>query len=484
MTESKIIRTRVAPSPTGELHVGSMAILLKNYAYAKRHGGKFVLRIEDTDKTREVEGGVRDIQDIIHAYGLDWDEGPGKEGGFGPYIQSQRFDIYQEKAHQLVEEGKAYYCFCSKERLDQVRAEQQARKEAPRYDKHCRNIPLAEAKSRVEAGESYVIRLKVPENQDISFTDLLRGEITFNSSQVDEQVLLKSDGYPTYHLAVVVDDHLMKITHIMRGEEWISSTPKHVLLYQAFAWELPVFAHIPLFLNPDGKGKMSKRKGTVSARSFLEKGYLAEALLNFFMILGWSRDDQEKDEIMSLQEYISEFDPKDMSLNSVAFDMRKLDWINGVYIRRLDLAVLKEKIKPFLSREITDKKLDQLLPLVRERLVTLRDFDELTSFFFEIDSYDPQLLLKKSSNNPELIKEELDETTSTLEALNDFSVESIEEAIRQLQEKNDWKKGQYFMMIRIAITGRKATPPLFETIEVLGKEETIKRLQDAKNLLN
>ena len=484
MNDSKIIRTRVAPSPTGELHVGSMAILLKNYAYAKRHGGKFVLRIEDTDKTREVEGGVEDIQNIIHAYGLDWDEGPGKEGGFGPYIQSQRFDIYQEKAHQLVEDGKAYYCFCSKERLDQVRAEQQARKEAPRYDKHCRNIPLAEAKARVEAGESYVIRLKVPENQDISFTDLLRGEITFNSNQVDEQVLLKSDGYPTYHLAVVIDDHLMKITHIMRGEEWISSTPKHVLLYQAFGWDLPTFAHIPLFLNPDGKGKMSKRKGTVSARSFLEKGYLPEALLNFFMILGWARDDQEKDEIMSLEEYISEFDPKDMSLNSVAFDMRKLDWINGVYIRRLDLATLKEKIKPFLSNQISETKLDQLLPLVRERLVTLNDFDELTSFFFEIDSYDPQLLLKKSANNPELVKIELDETISTLESLADFSVNSIEEAIRELQEKHDWKKGQYFMMIRIAITGRKATPPLFETIEVLGKEETIDRLQKAKNLLN
>ena len=484
MNDSKIIRTRVAPSPTGELHVGSMAILLKNYAYAKKHGGKFVLRIEDTDKTREVEGGVQDIQDIIHAYGLDWDEGPGKEGGFGPYIQSERFDVYQEKAHQLVEEGKAYYCFCSKERLDQVRAEQQAKKEAPRYDKHCRNIPLAEAKSRVEAGESYVIRLKVPENQEICFTDLLRGEITFNSSQVDEQVLLKSDGYPTYHLAVVIDDHLMKITHIMRGEEWISSTPKHVLLYQAFGWELPVFAHIPLFLNPDGKGKMSKRKGTVSARSFLEKGYLPEALLNFFMILGWSRDDQAKDEIMSLDEYIAEFDPKDMSLNSVAFDMKKLDWINGVYIRRLDLATLKEKIKSFLSREISDTKLDQLLPLVRERLVTLKDFDELTSFFFKIDEYDPQLLLKKSNNDPGLIKKELDQSILVLESLEDFSVKTVEEVIRQLQEENDWKKSQYFMMIRMAITGRKATPPLFETIEVLGKAETIKRLQDAKNLLN
>jgi len=484
MNDSKIIRTRVAPSPTGELHVGSMAILLKNYAYAKKNNGKFVLRIEDTDKTREVEGGVQDIQDVIHAYGLDWDEGPGKEGGFGPYIQSQRFDLYQEKAHQLVADGKAYYCFCSKERLDKVREEQQANKQAPHYDQHCRHLDYQQAKARVYAGESYVIRLKVPENQDISFIDLLRGEISFNSSQVDDQVLLKSDGYPTYHLAVVIDDHLMKITHIMRGEEWISSTPKHVLLYQAFNWELPVFAHIPLFLNPDGKGKMSKRKGTVSARSFLDKGYLPEALLNFFMILGWARDDQSKDEIMTLEEYIQEFDPKDMSLNSVAFDMKKLDWINGVYIRKLSLDQLKTKVKSFLTKEISEEKLDQILPLVRERLVTLRDFEDLTDFFFDEIDYDKSLLLKKTGDHPKIVKQELDQTIEALLALEDFSVEAIETTIRELQEEHQWKKGQYFMMLRIAATSKKATPPLFETFSVLGKELLIARLQKAKNLLD
>jgi len=262
------VRTRMAPSPTGEMHVGSMATLLKNYAFAKKHGGQFILRIEDTDKEREVAGGVAAIQEIIHRYGLDWDEGPDKDGGFGPYIQSERLAIYKQAALDLVANGKAYYCFCSKERLSDIKKQQLADKKPPHYDRHCRNIPLKEAQKRVAEGESYVIRLKVPESQTITFTDLIRGQITFNSNLIDDQILLKSDGYPTYHLAVVVDDHLMKITHVMRGEEWISSTPKHILLYRAFAWDIPIFAHIPVFLNPDGKGKMSKRKGMVSAASF------------------------------------------------------------------------------------------------------------------------------------------------------------------------------------------------------------------------
>ena len=267
------VRTRMAPSPTGDMHVGSMGIVLKNYAYAKKHGGSFVLRIEDTDKVREVEGAVDRIQDIITAYGLDWDEGPGKGGDFGPYIQSQRIDLYTQMARELVENDKAYYCTCSKERLEEVRDSMRAQKLPPKYDQRCRNqqeLVLGEMANGAQA----VIRLKTPKDQDVSFTDLIRGTITFNSNTVDDQVLLKSDGYPTYHLAVVVDDHGMDITHIMRGEEWISSTPKHVLLYQAFGWEMPVFAHIPVYLNPDGKGKMSKRKGTVSAQSFLDRGYL------------------------------------------------------------------------------------------------------------------------------------------------------------------------------------------------------------------
>lgn len=470
------VRTRMAPSPTGEMHVGSMATLLKNYAFAKKHGGQFILRIEDTDKVREVAGGVEAIQAIIRRYGLDWDEGPGKEGEYGPYIQSARLDIYKREVQKLIDNDKAYYCFCSKERLAEVKEQQLANKQPPHYDRHCRNFSKEEAQEKVANGEEYVIRLKVPENQEIVFTDLLRGEITFNSNLIDDQVLLKSDGYPTYHLAVVIDDYLMKITHIMRGEEWISSTPKHVLLYQAFGWNVPVFAHIPVFLNPDGKGKMSKRKGMVSAASFLDRGYLPEAMLNFFMILGWAKKDQE--EVMSLDEYIKEFEPSDLSSNSVAFDIVKLNWLNGVYIRKLNHEQLKEKIRSFIPEDFPTDKIDKVLPLIHERLVTLADFNQLTKFFYKSIDYSMDLLMKKA-DSIDLVKKELEETINLIKSLSNWSLLSLEEGIRNLQEKNNWHRGQYFMMLRIATTGEKATPPLFDTMEVLGKELLISRLEDA-----
>lgn len=476
------IRTRMAPSPTGDMHVASMATLLKNYAFAKRHHGQFVLRIEDTDKTREVANGVEQIQAIIQKFGLDWDEGPGKDGAYGPYIQSQRIKIYQEKAKELIARGKAYYCFCSKERLEKVRHEQQAKRQPPRYDQHCRHLSEEEVQNKLAAGESYVVRLKVPAKQDIVFTDLLRGAISFNSSQVDDQVLLKSDGYPTYHLAVVVDDHLMKISHVMRGEEWISSTPKHVLLYQAFGWDLPIFAHFPLFLNPDGKGKMSKRKGTVSAQSFLDRGYLPEAILNFLMILGWARKDQA--EIMSLDEYIEEFDPSDLSMNAVVFDIKKLDWINGVYIRKLDRQELQKRLQPFIPQDFPQEKFDSILNLVYERLVTLADFAELTDFFYKEIDYSTETLFKKAKNQPSLINAQIQETKLAIESLNLVDANNLEKIIRQLQDKYDWHKGQYFMMLRIAMTGRTATPPLFETMAVLGKDLILERLDLAFKKLN
>jgi len=476
------IRTRMAPSPTGEMHVASMATLLKNYAFAKRHHGQFILRIEDTDKTREVPNGVEQIQAIIRKFGLDWDEGPGKDGPYGPYIQSQRINIYQEKAQELVAKGQAYYCFCSKQRLEEVRQQQQANHQLPRYDQHCRYLSEEEVQKKLAAGESYVIRLKVPANQDIVFTDLLRGEISFNSNLVDDQVLLKSDGYPTYHLAVVVDDHLMKISHVMRGEEWISSTPKHVLLYQAFGWDLPIFAHFPLFLNPDGKGKMSKRKGTVSAQSFLDRGYLPEALLNFLMILGWARKDQK--EIMSLEEYIEAFDPRDLSVNSVVFDVKKLDWLNGIYIRKLDRPELKKRLQPFIPPAFPHQKIDSILDLVYERLVTLADFAELTDFFYKEIDYSTATLLKKAQDQPGLVDEQIQETKRVIASLDAVDANSLEKCIRQLQEKHDWHKGQYFMMLRIAMTGRTATPPLFETMAVLGKDLILERLDLALKRLS
>lgn len=473
------VRTRMAPSPTGDMHVGSMATLLKNYAFAKKHGGQFVLRIEDTDKVREVEGGVQAIQDIIRDYGLDWDEGPGKEGPYGPYVQSQRIDLYKKYVEELIQKEKAYYCFCSKERLEKVREERRAQKLPPKYDRHCRNISLDQAQERIQSGEEYVVRLKVPDDHEIRFTDLLRGDINFNSSEVDDQVILKSDGYPTYHLAVVVDDHSMDITHIMRGEEWISSTPKHVLLYEAFGWEKPVFAHIPVFLNPDGKGKMSKRKGTVSARSFLQKGYLPEALLNFFMILGWARKDGR--EVMTLEEYIQEFDPQDVSAKSVVFDLKKLDWMNGVYIRKLSSDELEAKLQPFLPADFPQEKMKSIVPLVFERLVVLSDIERLTHFFYRDIHHDLTLLLKKAT--PELVEAQLMYLHEHLQKLEEWDIASIEEIIRNSQAEHDWHRGQYFMMVRLAVTGEKASPPLFETIQVLGKERTLQRLQQATALL-
>lgn len=479
MTVSKSIRTRMAPSPTGEMHVGSMAMVLKNYAFAKKHGGQFILRIEDTDQNRLIEGSESELRQIIHDYGLDWDEGPGKDGGYGPYVQSERLKIYRQKAQELVDLDLAYYCFCSRERLEKVRDKQRAAKQPPGYDRHCLSLAKEEAKKKVEAGEEHVIRFKVPANQEVKFNDLLRGEIVVNSNEIDDQVLMKSDGYPTYHLAVVVDDHLMKISHIMRGEEWISSTPKRILLYEAFGWQLPIYIHVPIFLNPNGKGKMSKRKGTVSARLFLDQGYLPAAMLNFFMILGWTPHDQR--EILTLEEYVKEFDPQDISAKSVVFDLDKLKWMNGIYIRNLKPDELKSRLKPFLPADFPLGKFDLILPLIQERLETLAQIEELTEFFYREIKLDQTKLLKKA--DPETVSVELAKTQAALDAISDWSIDAIEKTVRQLQENNDWKRGQYFMMLRLAMTGRKVSPPLFETIHALGQTLTRERLAKAHQLV-
>jgi glutamyl-tRNA synthetase len=471
------VRTRMAPSPTGEMHVGSFSVILKNYAFAKKQGGQFVLRVEDTDKVREVEGAKERLMSVIKAYGLSWDEGPDIGGPYSPYTQSEKLPVYQERAKQLVAEDKAYYCFCSREKLEQAREEARAEKRPPKYDRHCRSLSKEEVDKKLAEDSDYVIRLKVPDDKEIVFTDLIRGDIRVNSDIIDDQVLLKSDGYPTYHLAVVIDDHDMKISHIMRGEEWLSSTPKHILLYEAFGWEPPVFAHIPVYLNPNGKGKMSKRKGDVSAQSYLDKGYLPEALLNFFMILGWTPKDQR--DIVSLDEYIQEFDPKDLSKKSVAFDIDKLDWLNGIYIRKMwdeDRDSLLSRLEQFLPADFPQDKLDAILPLIYERLERLSDIEELSDFFYRPIEVDQSLLLKKADAT--LVQTQLDQLAIALAAI-DWNVAAIEKVIRAIQEQYDYKKNQFFMMVRIAVTGKKATPPLFETMEVLGKEMTIKRLQSA-----
>jgi len=469
----------MAPSPTGELHVGGLAMSLKNYAWAKRNNGQFVLRIEDTDQTREVEGAEERLKNILHLFGLNWDEGPDVGGEFGPYIQSERLELYKKRALELINSDHAYYCFCSKERLEEVRNQQRAEKIPPKYDGHCRNLTGAEIEKKLAEKQNYVIRLKVPRDQNLTFSDLLRGEISFDTNTIDDQVLIKSDGFPTYHLAVVVDDHEMQVSHVFRGEEWISSAPKHILLYRAFEWEIPVFAHFPIFLDPYGKGKMSKRTGSVSVEAFLKDGYLPEALLNFLMILGWSPKDEN--EIMDLDRYVREFDPADVSAKSVKFDLKKLQWLNGIYIRQMSLDELSKAIEQFLPAGFPKEKLTAILPLVSERLILLTDIDELTDFFYQKIDVDKNLLLKKADE--ESVKLQLQQTTAKLKEISSWQTQDIEAAIRNLQESNDWHRGQYFMMLRIAITGKKATPPLFETMTVIGQEMVLDRLDSTSQKL-
>lgn len=467
------VRTRIAPSPTGIAHLGTAYTAMRNLAIAKQAGGQFIVRIEDTDRERYVEGAVQVIFDALNWLGLPYDEAPGVGGPYAPYTQSERLPIYQEQVKTLLENGTAYHCFCTKERLDQVRADQQSRKELPRYDKFCRHISLDEAKKRVENGEKYVIRLKVPETGVTICQDVVRGPIEFQNSGIDDQVLLKSDGYPTYHLGVVVDDHLMKITHIIRGEEWLSSTPKHVLIYQAFGWDLPVFAHLPVIRNKD-HSKMSKRKNDVSILSHRDKGYLPEAINNFLALMGWSHP--EKKEIFSLDEFLKLFTLERITLTAPVYDIEKLNWLNGMYLREMSDAELTDRLAPFIPGDCPSSLVAPILPLIKERLVTLKDFEELTTFFYRDITVEQVVLTKKSTL--EEVTLQLATTKSSLEAINDkdWTSENIEQKVRSIAETNEWKPGQYFMMLRVAVTGKTATPPLFETMEVLGRDVVLKRL--------
>ena len=467
------VRTRIAPSPTGIAHLGTAYTAMRNLAIARQNNGQFLVRIEDTDRERYVEGAVDIIFDAMKWLGLENDEGPNVGGHHAPYTQSERLPIYQKHVLDLIENGKAYYCFCTKDRLDQVRAEALAKKELPRYDKFCRNIDLSEAKKRVADGEKYVIRLKVPLDGVTICQDVVRGPIEFQNSGIDDQVLLKSDGYPTYHLGVVVDDHLMEITHVIRGEEWLSSTPKHVLIYQAFGWELPTFAHLPVIRNQD-HSKMSKRKNDVSILSHRDKGYLPEAINNFLALMGWSHPD--KKEIFSLDEFLKLFTLERITLTAPVYDIEKLNWLNGMYIREMSDVELTKRLTPFIPADCPQDLVPQILPLIKERLVTLKDFEELTAFFYRDITVDQNALTKKST--VEEVKAQLAATKSSLEALDDksWSHEKIEQKVRSLAEANGWKPGQYFMMLRVAVTGKTATPPLFETMQVLGRDAVLKRL--------
>ena len=475
------VRTRIAPSPTGDPHVGTAYVALFNYALAAQSGGSFVLRIEDTDQKRSTTASEAQILDALSWLGLKWNEGPDVGGDFGPYRQSERTEIYRRHVDELVEKGAAYPCFCTRERLDELRAEQKAAKGRLGYDRLCRSIDPTEAKRRREAGEEHVIRLAMPTEGETVADDLLRGEVAIANRQVDDQVLLKSDGHPTYHLANVVDDHLMGITHVIRAEEWISSLPKHVQLYRAFGWELPVFCHLPLLRNAD-TSKISKRKNPVSIDHYRQAGILPEALLNYLALMGWAMPD-ERDQF-TLGEFVAELRLEDISLGGPVFDLEKLNWLNGKYIRDLTVGGLLAELR---GNVLSDSYLEAILPLVQERIDTLADFVAYSDFFFVGDvRYEESALPKmvaKGRTPPQTAKGLRVLLEDHLDGILEWKTADIESAMRAFCETEEWTPKEFFMPVRIALTGRTATPPLFETMEVLGKSRCRRRLRRAMETL-
>jgi len=522
----KKIRTRFAPSPTGYLHVGSLRTALYCYLFAKHNDGDFVLRVEDTDRSRYVEGSIENLVKVLHSVGLEYSEGiildsDGKianKGDFGPYMQSQRLEIYKKYANELIKNNHAYYCFCSQERLAEMRKEQQARKLAPMYDGKCRNLSKEEVENLLnkttpspsfsKEGSSYVIRLKVPKDGFTEFEDLVYGKIRIENKTIDDQVIMKSDGFPTYHLANVVDDHLMEISHVIRAVEWLPSTPKHIILYKAFNWELPKFAHLTLLLNPD-KSKLSKRQGDVAVEDYLKKGYLPEALLNFILLLGWNPKTEE--EIFSLEEMIKRFDLSGVNKTGAIFNVEKLDWINGAYIRRLPLDELTKLCVPYLieagiikvssikyqvlssGEEISFDYLKQILKLEQERIKKLSDIVEITKYFFISPSPSPSpslpadipdmeydvAILKWKKMSFDDVRKNLELAYDELEKIDekDFGKDNLEKVLRNLMEKNNIKAGELLWPLRVALTGLKASPSPFEVAEVLGKGKVLERIK-------
>jgi glutamyl-tRNA synthetase len=462
-----MVRTRIAPSPTGEdIHIGNLYTALINWTIARKNDGKFIVRIEDTDRTRYVEGAEQKILNSLQKYGLLNDEGTNVGGEYGPYRQSERLELYKKHALELVEKGHAYFCFCTKERLDELRKSMIAEKKIPKYDKHCLRLSKEEIDANLENEVPHVIRLNVPVNKDITFNDLIRGDITINSDQIDDQVLLKSDGFPTYHLAVVIDDVDMKISHIIRAEEWISSTPKHVLLYDAFGWEKPIFSHLPILRNPD-KSKLSKRKNPVWASWYLEQGYLPEAVLNYLANMGWSHPEQK--EIFSIEEFIKTFRLEDISPVGPAFDKVKLEWMNGMYIRALTHEQLYEKIMEFIGADYDADLVKKTIPLVQERIKTLGEYLPMCEFIFTApEEYEVPLTEHK---------EVLIQVATVLESINEWNTKEIGDAMVALASSVGMKNGPFFALLRVAITGKKISPPLNESMEILGQKECVKRIR-------
>jgi len=474
------VRVRFAPSPTGYLHVGGLRTALYNYLFARKHGGSFILRIEDTDRSRYVEGAVENLIETLQWAGLDFDEGPGKGGPMAPYVQSERVHIYQQYAKELLQQGKAYYAFDTAEELEEMRKLQEKMRVPPKYDRRALKLSRKEVEGKLASGVPAVVRMKVPDGTTVVFDDLIRGRVEFASDQLDDQVLLKSDGYPTYHLANVVDDHLMEISHVIRGEEWLSSTPKHVLLYQSFGWEIPKFAHLPLLLNPD-KSKLSKRQGDVAVEDYRKKGFLPEALVNFVALLGWNPGDER--EIFTLDQLVNEFSLERVGKSGAVFNIEKLNWMNFEHLRRKSdadvLAMLREQLRNtgYNDRQFSDEYLLNVISAMRERVTFVKDFVESSPYFFQPpDHYDPDVVKKRwkpdSAAHLNVLAEEISR-------LDNPTREGFEAALRRAAEKLKIKDADLMHALRLAVSGIGAGPGLFDILFILGKDETTRRIHSA-----
>ncbi len=474
-------RVRFAPSPTGYLHVGGLRTALFNYLFAKNKNGKFILRIEDTDRSRFVEGAVDNLIDSLKWCGLEYDEGPDAGGAYGPYLQSERLKVYHRHVSELINNGRAYYCFCTPERLTQLREEQQRQKlPQAKYDKHCLSLSKDEIDDKLKSGISHVVRLNVLTGQKISFDDAVHGHIEFDSSNVDDQVLLKSDGYPTYHLANVVDDHLMKITHVIRGEEWLSSTPKHVLLYDFFGWEKPVFAHLPLLLNPD-HSKLSKRQGDVAVEDYRVKGYLKEALINFVALLGWNAGDDK--EFYYINELIEKFSLNRVNNSGAVFDVEKLNWLNAEHLRNKS----GEEILPLLKEEIKNSKLNiinfddgyllKIISAMKERVSFVNEFLTKSPYFFEAPvDYEEKAIAKNwKPESPQVLQKLIDKFNKPANPVK----EDYENALNSLAEELNIGKGKIIHPLRLSVSGMSTGPGVYDILVILGKDEVIKRINTA-----
>ncbi len=493
----KRVRTRFAPSPTGFVHVGSLRTALYAYLFAKKNNGDFLLRVEDTDQSREVAGAVENLLFSLKWAGIEPDEGvcldqggkASEKGDFGPYTQSKRLEIYQGHVQELVDKGFAYYCFCTSERLETLRQAQEANKRPTKYDRHCINLTPAEIEEKIKNGEKYVVRMKIPDGQTIEFTDIVRGQVRVNTSEIDDQIILKSDGFPTYHLASVVDDHLMEISHVIRAEEWLSSTPKHILLYQFFGWQAPEWAHLSLLLNAD-KTKLSKRQGDVAVEDYRAKGYLPEAVVNFVALLGWNPGTDQ--EILSMSELVEKFTLEKVHKAGAIFDLQKLDWMNGEYLKKMPLTDLKSVAMPFLEKNFGPENiaklsstLDQILIMEQQRISNLNQIG-LGLDFLTTDKldYDPNILTWKKSDaqgttgSLKMLVEEVSKY-STL----DWTAAKLQEKIVNFIKENNLTNGEMLWPMRVALTGLEKSPTPFEVAEILGQEKTLARLNEAISLL-